>query len=350
MYNFPVNTIGCYNDTDCGIGGKCNIVSSSNKLWCNCPRSYNPLDNCKSYYYDYTGKIIHIIYLCVSIILNIGLLIIIRKHIKSEYLIWNNNKYSLPRPKSVVIMNLILCNLCSIISAVLNLLELSLADFIFGSIFNTLLMMCVIHIMYYFFIIIIRSKSLGNLNIKWKFLSILIIILGDSGLFLASLSGIIRDVYYPQNVILTNINVIFLVIGIPIPILIGMVVYIIGLKQYSKISSKSITILKKLTWLVLTINVYVIFSLILILFLSFIFPWQLFDVITMYKFTASGLSYIQRVLFTIFIMLTKISDPNALSTTNSESSNKSKDAKISTENVIVKVIESDNKTSSTLSN
>ena len=63
MYYFPNNKIGCHNDTDCGIGGKCETLSREKTLWCNCPRLYDPLDNCKSYYYNYTGNTMHIIYL-----------------------------------------------------------------------------------------------------------------------------------------------------------------------------------------------------------------------------------------------------------------------------------------------
>ena len=87
IYNFPKYQTGCYNDIDCGSDGKCNVVLSSGNIWYKSPKLYNPLDNCKSYYYDYTSQTIHIINLCVSVFLNVILLIIIRKHIKSEFLI-----------------------------------------------------------------------------------------------------------------------------------------------------------------------------------------------------------------------------------------------------------------------
>lgn len=360
MYYFPKNKIGCYNDTICGIGGKCEILSPEKTLWCNCPKLYDPLDNCKSYYYNYTGDTMHIIYLIVLIVLNLGLTAVIIKHIKSEFLIWNKNKFASPRPKNVIIVNLILCNICSVISGVLNLSHLSSANFILDNISGTLTLMCVIHMEYYLVVMITKSKRLGNLGFKWKLLSILIIVFGDVGSILGSIVGIVRDIYFPRNVTLTNINVFFLVIGLFVPILIGLYVYITGLREYAKMdtTTKSVVMLRNLIKLIIAITIYVVFVLLLILFLVYYFPGQIFDVITMNKFVGSALSYTQRVLFAVFIMLTKISNPDAPSRTSTDSSNKIKTtstkskeitAKKSTDNESGPTRGSDYKTSTTLS-
>ena len=98
-----------------------------------------------------------------------------------------------------------------------------------------------------------------DLNIKWRILSIFILILGDTGLILGSLVGIVRDVFYPENTSLTNLNVILLIIGLPIPIIIALYVYIIGLKVYNKMNKNttSVNMLRKLTWIVISITIYI---------------------------------------------------------------------------------------------
>lgn len=96
---FPSNLSGCVNDTDC-LSGRCSLIVDDQR-WCSCPRFYDPIDNCHSYYYDKLSIISPIVFLLVVLLVSAALISPLLPYLRYELRRWYRSK--IPRSKLLVV-------------------------------------------------------------------------------------------------------------------------------------------------------------------------------------------------------------------------------------------------------
>jgi len=325
IFQFPVSNISvCYNDTDCGIGGKCSIIApiGSNQSRCECPYLYNPLDKCQTFYYDIVGTGLYIGYLVMILVCHIILVGLIYRQFSSEvrYLFKNcksGGKCRVPRLMFVMTSSIVLLSLNSLIVAILYLAQLSIASLV-NSIGTALFALCYDIVLYFCFVLMIKSKNLGNLEFKWKVISKLIIITGCIGLAISFTAGIVRELDRSLYNTVGWAITLGIVLGVVIPTLLAGPVLIYSVRWISKHEQKterSMLILWRCTWIVLAAMTFMILSFISLLYTNIAFPLQLPDVITMSRFVISIEIIIAEAIFVAFVLNTH---PKKLNVNKSE--------------------------------
>lgn len=84
IYPFPSNVSGCYNDSQY-VSETCSVTYDDGKnYWCNCKTYYNPLDGCKTNYYETLDPMLSWLLFIFSIVLDIICIIILATRIKYE--------------------------------------------------------------------------------------------------------------------------------------------------------------------------------------------------------------------------------------------------------------------------
>ena len=314
MYSFPNNISGCHNDTDC-LDATCTLTYDKGAhYWCDCKTYYNPLDGCRTNYFETLDPAISWSYLALSVVLNIACIGFLASRVFYEVDRWwyYRNTTTVPRSKFVTISINVFCCIVDIIAAGFYKAGLGKASFMINGLSSDLFMVCLFSTIYYLFVILKKSNKLGNLRGRWRTLSLSIIIIGPVGLLIASIFAIIRDsTYYNATVIniltvIVSIDIsitIISVLSISIPLIIVMIV---RFSRSNKQKSSTIQVLQRCSRIVIGMAVYIILALIILLMLSYFFPIQLFDVITLYRFIAELIYAGGRFLYASFFLSMKL--------------------------------------------
>ena len=312
MYSFPSNLSGCYNDTQCASSTCTLTYDKGQHYWCNCKTYYNPLDGCVTNYYETLNPIISWTYFIISATLNIVCMGLLTTRVYYEINKWwhYRNVTIVPRSKFVTISAIILCCLVDIIALTLYKAGLSVADII-GKLSATIFTLCFIFTVYCLFTMMAKSNKLGNLQGVWRGLSLTIITIGTIGLTISWISGLIGDIFPNASIspILTLLITLVLSLTLTIVLSISIPVIIIMLVKFSQSNTKktaNIRILWRCAWIVVAMEIYTIVSLVILVLLSYFFPQQLFDVITLYKWTSQVLYMGGKFLYASFFLSMKV--------------------------------------------
>lgn len=329
MYSFPNNVSGCYNDSQC-VSGTCSVTYDSGKnYWCNCKAYYNPLDGCRTNYYETLDPIISWTLFSLTVILDIICVSLLATRFKYEIYKWYSlrEKTLIPRSKLVTMSINIICCIVDIVAACFTKAGITRASILMNGLASSIFIQAFFSTIYYLFIIVVKSNKLGNIEGLLKGLSLTIAIVGPIGLTITWITGFIRDLtdHPPKTVaLLTMIISVFLILTLLIVLSISIPSIIIMLMKFNninRIKSPTIRLLWRCSWIVISMAGYTIISLIILILLSYSLPEQLFSSITIYRVVSQVLYIGGRFLYASFFLSIKI--PKNIERNSDISTNKS---------------------------
>lgn len=318
---FPINGTGqCYNSTDCNRGGKCIIITPSGDKYCRCPILYDPLDRCDSFYYDRSGITVHLVHFLIVLVANGILVALIRSFIKKEVMRIYHKGCAVPKPMVVAIISILLLAINNVTVALQYVFRDVRAERV-QAVGVTLFCITFIIVKYFFIVLQIKTKRLGTVEMKWRVISIFIVVCGVVGLSLSLITG-----FFVDQIDRPILGTIGQIIGLILPLIIciGMEVYsIVWISKLDHKSSNSMIIVWRLLWISIASSAWMCISYFtLLLFNQLSASLQLFGNITILNFIVTALFIVAQSLSVAFLRNTRrkkqatLSNPELIPTTD----------------------------------
>lgn len=297
---YPPGRGTCVNDTQCSRGGRCAVTTG----WCLCPRLYNPLDNCQSYYYDTAGVLHPALLLAVTVAVNVILFGLVFRSWWEQTKRFIQKPRGIPKPMLVSVWMVVICNIGSILSVVVNLLKLAVPQLILGGITPSLFLHCHIAILYCWFVLTLRHLKFGQLHQRWRMASIVLAVTGIGGLQISFWAGTARSILDLPNASVSMMVSVGLVIGLVVPALISIPIFVKTLRfldAKTRNTRSSMQTLWKCTWLLIGATLYLIFVLLVLMGYNYIVASDLFGSITVRRWLDQLLFFPGLGIFVAFI-------------------------------------------------
>lgn len=326
MFFFPANKNGCLNHTDC-LRGYCDTtIDQGANYWCKCPLYYNPLTNCTTRYADERHPALSVTLLLIVFVVNAIVIGKLWRHLKYEILRFiykfksKESMKTIIRAKLMILIGVNLCCVVDIVAITFNISGEMRSCRIMTNFTTTLFVQNFIILVYQMFILLARSNELGTMKNKWRRISLVIIITGMVGTIISLIIGLVQDILLPDNAFLTILLIISLTFALAFAFLLAIPLLILMMYRLTTTLNKinpKIILLIYCTKIVLLFALFIILSLCLLSVMSYIFPNQLFDVISLYSLTACILYSVGKILFILFFRSIVINKKDYSSTTSS---------------------------------
>lgn len=298
-FSFPANGTGrCYNNTDCQRGGLCAVKSPSGAVYCSCPPLYDPIDQCRTFYYDRSGIIPHLINFIITFIANCILIGLIHKAIGANIKRIRRDGCKIPTPMMVTIASFLLLSITNVTITLQFVFRDPNARYV-NSVGNAIFCICFVIVQYFLFVLQIKTKQLGSIQRKWRILSIFIVVCGVGGMSTTCLIGFF---YRPTD--LPLLGTVGTIVGLLIPVAICIVMDIYSIVWINKLDYKSnvyFSALRRLIFICLASCIWMCFTFFSLLTLTRIFYFQLAGATTLIYFVNTVQNIIAQGLSVAFI-------------------------------------------------
>lgn len=288
--------VGCVNTSDC-IGEKaaCSVqVPGSNLTYCTCPRFYDPLTNCRKFYYDYDTVRTPLNYAFGILFILIGLIFLV---IVTPYIVLTTKRWlarranaAAPRPWMMIFTWMFgFIQVLSVTSGVLALAHFGVAKSIVTTIFTSMFALEFSILCINMCEMILLARDLKSMRKSWRIATLVLKIIGPGGLLLSLAATLFREAFLkssPMYTLLTWVSDVGLVAGFGISIGISVVMSYKVSKKLNSDASVSEALLKiwRLVKILILLTLEFLFSYISIIVLLVVFPSQLFDAIVLQEY------------------------------------------------------------------
>jgi hypothetical protein len=188
---------------------------------------------------------------------------------------------AIPRSLFTLTWSIMFCSLCCILSTGLYVARARIAASIINGISSNLYCVTFVAVLYQYYIMLLKSQKLGNLERKWRIISRITAICGGIGLFVALIVGILLN-FAPDDPFLNILVTAGLFVGMLVPICCALPVLIKTIPWLRKLGYKdriTLRILWNGNWIMLGTVTFVLLCLISVFTMAYYFYSQLFTVI-----------------------------------------------------------------------
>jgi hypothetical protein len=192
ILQFPPNVAECYNATDCGDRGACTLLAKDGTLRCLCPRFYDALTRCETTYDASVSDAFLVPTFLVAVLYHLLMIALVAVRWWRE--MRRCKCCMVPRLKLIVMSSIIFLSASSIVVATLQMARRTPDATFINVIVTALFALAYDIILYFYFVLMIRSKNLGELTTKWRIVSRLVIGLGLVGVGISLPLGVAREI------------------------------------------------------------------------------------------------------------------------------------------------------------
>lgn len=304
---FPDGISGCEAHGDCFNGGRCTVVAKANFTWCDCPYLYDPLDNCQSHYYTHNVRA-HYTAIGVNLLLSVlgftVLIALVFHPLVYELRRWHRNWPEWPRPMLVMTASIVLLSVLSMLAALFYVIGLGEIGRHVHSVTTNVFVGSVVALWYFSFVLMVRTRDLGQFARKWRILGYVVAVSGSVGLAVSLLAGLFRPFFRSADALLSALVIVGMVVGVIVPVLIVVPVYGVTLRWLSRqdyAESGVLSALWRCLWISVTETIVMTVTFVFILAMGSAYPSGLMDVISMRTIYTTVLSQVNAVVIVILV-------------------------------------------------